>query len=147
MGDLSGPIHVDPTREQAEAFAASAATEWPVFMLNLLRFKDEADGVAASEGISGAEAYARYAGATEEHLARVGAEIVWAGACGEGLIGPETPEWDVAALVRYPSRRAFLEMVGDPEYLETSKLRTAAIADSRLIPCGQGDLGPLEFAD
>jgi hypothetical protein len=32
-------------------------------------------------------------------------------------------------------------MVGDPDYLETSKLRTVALADSRLIPCDEATLG------
>lgn len=131
-------MHVDPTREQAQAFGEGAASEGPVFMLNLLRFKEVADG---AEEISGAESYARYAAATGEHLARVGGEVLWAGACGEALIGPEASEWDLAAVVRYPSRRAFLEMVGDAGYQETVGHRTAAVADSRLIPCDETALG------
>ena len=123
-------MHIDPTPEQAQAFAASAGNPEPVFMLNLLRFK---------EG-SGAEAYARYAAAAGEHLARVGGAVLWAGACDEALIGPQAREWDVAAVVRYPSRAAFLEMVGDPGYLEIVGDRTAGLADSRLIPCGEAPL-------
>jgi uncharacterized protein (DUF1330 family) len=134
-------MHVDPTQEQFQAFAESAAAEGPVFMLNLLRFKDGADGPLESEGISGAEAYARYAAATQPHLERVGGEIVWEGACDRALIGPADGEWDVAAVVRYPSRSAFLEMVADPDYLETSRIRTAALADSRLLPCTEAVLG------
>jgi uncharacterized protein (DUF1330 family) len=133
-------MHVDPTQEQFQAFAESAS-EGPVFMLNLLRFKDRADGPLESEGISGAEAYARYAAATQTHLERVGGEVLWAGACDTALIGPTDGEWDVAAVVRYPSRSAFLDMVADPDYLETSRIRTAALADSRLLPCGETVLG------
>jgi uncharacterized protein (DUF1330 family) len=110
-------------------------------MLNLLRFKDRADGLLESEGISGAEAYARYAAETQHHLERVGGEVLWAGACDRALIGPTDGEWDVAAVVRYPSRSAFLEMVADPDYIETSRIRTAALADSRLLPCGEAVLG------
>jgi uncharacterized protein (DUF1330 family) len=124
-------MHIEPTSEQAQGFAASTDRPEPVFMLNLLRFKEGA----------GAESYARYAAATGEHLARVGGEIVWAGACDEALIGPGSREWDAAAIVRYPSRGAFLEMVGDPGYLEIARHRTAGLADSRLIPCARAPLG------
>src|SRR5947209_12443241 len=72
-------MHIDPTRTQAQSFATTADRAEPVFMLNLLRFK---------EG-TGAESYARYSAAAREHLARVGGAIVWAGACDEALIGPE----------------------------------------------------------
>jgi uncharacterized protein (DUF1330 family) len=134
-------MHVDPTSEQAEAFAASADAGEPVLMLNLLQFRPEATDPESGDRMAGAELYARYVAATAKHLARVGGEVVWAGECDNALIGPDATEWDVAAVVRYPSRRAFLEMVGDPDYLETSKLRTAALADSRLIPCDEATLG------
>jgi hypothetical protein len=32
-------------------------------------------------------------------------------------------------------------MVADPDYLETSRIRTAALADSRLLPCNETLLG------
>jgi uncharacterized protein (DUF1330 family) len=134
-------MHIDPTPVQAQSFGATADSPEPVFMLNLLRFKERADGVDAAEGISGLEAYMRYASATAGHLERVGGELLWAGACDSALIGPGDPEWDVAAVVRYPSRAKFLEMVGDAEYLETTKHRSAALADSRLIPCANAPLG------
>src|SRR5690242_13399274 len=110
-------------------------------MLNLLRFKNRADGSLEGDDVSGAEAYTRYAAATQPHLERVGGEILWAGGCGRALIGPADGEWDVAAIVRYPSRSAFLEMVSDPDYLEISRIRTAALADSRLLPCTEAVLG------
>ena len=124
-------MHIDPTSEQAQAFGAGADRPDPVFMLNLLRFAPD----------SGAESYARYAAATTGHLARVGGEVLWAGACDEALIGPRAREWDVAAIVRYPSRAAFLEMVGDPAYLEIANDRSAGLSDSRLIPCTEAPVG------
>lgn len=120
--------HIEPTPEQFEAFGAAATNAEPVYMLNLLRFSD-------------AEAYGRYAEATGPHLQRVGGEVVWAGACDEALIGPSAREWDVAAVVRYPSRAAFLEMVGDEGYLAIAQDRSAGLADSRLIPCAKAMLG------
>ena len=124
-------MHIDPTRTQARSFATTADRAEPVFMLNLLRFK---------EG-TGAESYARYSAAAREHLERVGGAILWAGACDEALIGPEGREWDAAAVVRYPSRAAFLEMVGDPGYQAIVGDRAAGLVDSRLIPCGEAPRG------
>jgi uncharacterized protein (DUF1330 family) len=124
-------MHIDPTSEQAQSFGATAERPEPVFMLNLLRFK-EGDGT---------ESYARYTAAASEHLARVGGAILWAGACDEALIGPAAREWDAVAVVRYPSRAAFLEMVRDPGYQSIVGHRTAGLADSRLIPCAEAPLG------
>ena len=123
-------MYVDPTPSHLERFMADAEDPDPVFMLNLLRFR-----ATTESGEPGAEAYGRYAAAAAGHLARVGGEIVWAGGCSPAVIGPEEGEWDVAAVVRYPSRKAFLEMVADPDYQRAAADRTAALADSRLIPC------------
>jgi hypothetical protein len=49
------PVH--PTEEQIRQLVARS-DDGPVVMLNLLRFKEHADGI--DEGVSGAEAYARY---------------------------------------------------------------------------------------
>jgi uncharacterized protein (DUF1330 family) len=135
-------VHIDPTPEQAQAFSAAPGGTEPVFMLNLLRFKERADGIDAADGISGLEAYQRYAAATAGHLERVGGEVLWAGSCDPALIGPSDIEWDVAAVVRYPSRDAFLKMVTDPDYLATTAHRSAALVDSRLIPCAASPFAP-----
>jgi uncharacterized protein (DUF1330 family) len=118
-------MHIDPTSDQAAAFGTTTDRPEPVFMLNLLRFSQD----------DGAASYARYAAAAQDHLERVGGEMLWAGACDDALIGPQGREWDAAAVVRYPSRAAFLEMVGDPRYQAIVGDRSAGLADSRLIPC------------
>ncbi len=125
-------MHIDPTAEKiGHLAAAAAADDTEVFMLNLLRF--------APDG--GVESYATYAAAAAPHLRRVGGEVVWSGVCSPALIGPEDPEWDVAAIIRYPSRAKFLEMVGDPDYQAITHHRTGALSDSRLIPCAGAVLG------
>ena len=105
---------LEPTAPQLQRLlAASVADGEAVVMINLLRFKERADGIDAEDGISGAEAYGRYAAA----------------------VGAHEHEWDMVIAVQYPSRQAFLEMTGDPEYLKIHGHRTAALADSRLIAC------------
>ena len=121
---------IEPTAEQVKRLAASS-DRGTIVMVNLLRFRDEAG--PPDEGVSGAEAYARYAAAVQPFLERAGGRLLNAVACQEGVIGPHEREWDMVALVEYPSREAFLGMVSDPEYLEIHQHRVAALADSRLI--------------
>ena len=125
-------MSVLPTEQQVADLIASA-DDGPVVMLNLLRFKERADGI--DEGISGAEAYARYSAATEPFLRGVGGRLRAALQAQGTVIGPEGGEWDLILLVEYPSRAKFMEMASDPEYLKIHAHREAALADSRLIAC------------
>src|SRR5437764_376801 len=103
-------------------------------MLNLLRFKPAADGI--DEGVSGAEAYARYSVAAEPFLRAVGGRLLTALHPKHSVIGPPEGEWDLVLLVEYPSRKKFLEMAANPDYQKIHAHRDAALADSRLIACG-----------
>ncbi len=125
-----------PTASQVERLAAVESDE-PVIMLNLLRFKERADGI--DEGVSGREAYARYGEGTAPFLAAVGGRVLSAVAAQQVVIGPEQDEWDVALLVEYPSREAFLRMASNPDYLAVHAHREAALEDSRLIACAAMD--------
>lgn len=127
---MSDPA-IEPSVEQIKALAETADQEGPIAMVNLLRFKDEAS--APDEGMSGAEAYGIYSQKVAPFLEAAGGKVLSAVSCVESVIGPAQPEWHMAIIVEYPSRAAFLGMVGDPEYLEVSRHRSAALADSRLI--------------
>ncbi len=129
-------MSIEPTQEQFEALAR-ANDDAPVVMVNLLRFKERADGIDAGDGISGAEAYARYGAAVMPHLQRVGGRILMTLAATQSVIGPVEGEWDMVIAAEYPSRKAFLEMTSDPDYLAIHGHRAAALADSRLIACTQ----------
>jgi uncharacterized protein (DUF1330 family) len=123
---------IAPTQEQITELAQSE-DEGPLVMLNLLRFKAQADGI--DEGVSGAEAYARYSAATEPFLHGVGGRVVHALAARQSVVGPADSEWDLVLLVEYPSRKKFLEMAMNPDYLKIHAHREAALSDSRLIAC------------
>lgn len=121
---------IEPTPEQLTRLA-EADLEGPVVMLNLLRFRE-----AGVDGESGEEAYRRYGEAVAENLAKVGASVLHLARCSNTVIGPDDEHWDLMALVRYPSRAAFVEMVSDPDFQAKHAYRTAALSDSRLI-CAQ----------
>lgn len=94
----------------------------PVVMLNLLRF---------AEG--GRELYDQYARAlVTTFLPRYGAEVLYAGDGSTPLVAESGQEWDMVALVRYPSREVFSQMVADPEYQAVSELRTRALREAVL---------------
>ena len=129
---------VDPTREQLTAFIG-AQIDGPVHMLNLLRFRDVADytdapDLAPDGQISGRAAYDRYAEEVQPLLERVEAEVALLGETAPPVIGPDEETWDLALVVRYPKRDAFVRMVTSADYAALAGHRTAAVADSRLIP-------------
>src|SRR5262249_46505531 len=125
-------VAITPTQSQIEQLAEQPADE-PIVMLNLLRFKDAADGIDA--GVSGEEAHARYGLQAAPFLSRVGGRVLQAVEARQSVIGPDALEWDMAILVEYPSAKRFLEMAMDPDYLRIHEHRDAALADSRLIAC------------
>jgi uncharacterized protein (DUF1330 family) len=134
------PVH--PTAEQIQELT-QAPDNRPLVMINLLRFKDQADGV--DEGVSGAEAYARYSVAAQPYLEGVGGRLLMAVQPQQSVIGPPDGEWDLVLLVEYPSRAKFLEMATNQEYLKEHAHREAALADSRLI--ASAHLDPAQLRD
>jgi len=135
--------HIDPERAQFEAFKKLPRDE-PLNMLNLLQFRAQAlyeDGRKAT----GAEAYANYGRESGPIFECVGGKILWRGDPKLMLIGPEqttgVEAWDMAFVAYYPTAGAFLEMVTDPAYKVAVKHRQAAVADSRLLRCGEKEGG------
>lgn len=132
MTDPTGQVHKDANA--LDAMAAGALDE-PVTMLNLLRYRDVAESGYGVDGLSGQEAYSVYGRKFAALGPRFGGEPVWMGRALRSLIGAE--QWDIVILVRYPTRRQFVEMTKDPDYLAIAPIRAAALADSRLIEMDQ----------
>ncbi len=109
-------------QEGFDAFRQRAEEEGPVVMLNLLRFRPE----------GGQRRYGEYGAAVAPLLEKVGGRIVFAGEPATALLGDDS--WDLVALVEYPSRNAFLEMISSPEYGEIGHLRTEALSRGELHP-------------
>ena len=75
-------------------------------------------------------------------LAAAGGRVIFSGSAEHFLIGPMEEAWDHVLLVRYPSAQAFLGFASDSAYLAGAGHRTAALADSRLLPMTpEGDEG------
>jgi len=126
---------IDPSPEQVQALVADAGDDSPVVMINLLRYRDRAEYPQGSDAApcAGREAYERYGALVLPMLGEVGARVLWRGSPRQTVIGPAAERWDEVLLVQYPSRAAFLTMVGRADYQRAVVHRRAALADSRLI--------------
>ncbi|MCP9273568.1 DUF1330 domain-containing protein [Mycolicibacterium arenosum] len=114
---------LEPTAEQLATLAARPP-DLPVVMVNLLTFTQD----------GGRQRYLRYAEEVVPHLQRVGATIHYAGTAPTTVIGDgEQPGWDAILIVEYPTPQAFLDMIGDPEYLKVHEHRAAALEHGDLI--------------
>lgn len=102
----------------------------PVVMLNLMRFRERSlDGNG-----SGWDAYLRYSALTIKLIKARGGTIIWTGTAeGVALGVPEQHRWDYVALVRYPSRAAFLDMMTSPDYATANVERENGCADHAII--------------
>ena len=106
--------------EQAFDRLAAEPTRGPIAMLNLLKFKPA----------GGRERYADYVAGVAPLLQKVGARIAYAGECGAMVIG--TQDWDLMAVVEYPSVGAFTAMIQSAEYQAIAPIRDEALERSVL---------------
>ena len=119
-----------PTPEQIQSLLAGPADQ-PVVMVNLLRFKPHAG--APDEGMSGKEAYRRYAERMQTFLESRGGRILWVGRVDSQVIGTGGEGFHLIGLVEYPSRQAFLAIATDPHVQEIGVHRTAGLDSQWLI--------------
>jgi uncharacterized protein (DUF1330 family) len=109
---------------------AALPDDAPVVMLNLMRFRERSlDGNG-----SGWDAYLRYSALTIKLIKAVSGTIIWTGNAEAVALGvPEQHRWDYVALVRYPSRAAFLAMMNSPDYAVANLERENGCADHTII--------------
>ena len=108
----------------------------PVAALNLFQFNeraqygpgDEEYGTEAAD-VSGQEAFSRYVAAGGQVLANLGGRVVFSTVVEQVMIGPSDPPWHAAAIMYFPSRRAFIEMTMNPDFQAASRHRKAGLAN------------------
>ena len=119
---------VAPTEEQMEGFL-EPGRERPIYMLNLLKFKEKAEYADGRETVlSGAEAYAIYGQEVKQHLQKVGGAPMFSAGVERLMLGEVEELWDTAAIDMYPSRKAMLDMIMSPEYQASALHREAGLA-------------------
>lgn len=126
---------VYPRGEQLAALVAQAG-DGPIVMLNLLKFRERAvykDG--RETNLTGREAYMLYGEQMAPHVVARGGKLHFQGAIGSLVIGEAGELWDVAALMEYPSAKAFVEIATSPEVAAFAVHREAGLEGQLLIQC------------
>jgi len=122
---------IDPTKESIKTLATDYPKDTPVTMLNILKFKEKADG----KDETGMEAYNRYGANAASHLEKAGGKVIFAGAVQNTIIGDMEDQPHQILLVEYPSVSHFLNMVMSPEYQAITGDRTIALEYGGLMAC------------
>ncbi len=128
---------VNPTREQLQQFLASDFTG-PVAMLNLLKFKTAAvygDGRATD--LTGQQAYALYGQQMAPYVLSRGGKLLYTGSAAFTMLGEIEQLWDSVAIMEYPSKEAFVDIVAQPEVHKFAVHREAGLAGQLLIATSQ----------
>lgn len=107
-------LPTDINQEQLQEFTKNT-NQKPFVMLNLLKFKKE----------GGREDYFRYLKESSPFGKSIGASVDYFGIPKELLTGSE--DWDLIMLIRYPSRKAFLKMINNPDYLKVHEWRKKGV--------------------
>ncbi len=119
---------VTPTEEQIKGFFEPGA-EGPIYMLNLLKFKDNAEYPDGQEtDLSGAEAYALYGAEVSKILINLGGGGMFNAKVERLMLGEVEDLWDMVAIAMYPSRQAMMDMMQSKEYQAIHHHRDAGLA-------------------
>ncbi|MGA0151801.1 MAG: DUF1330 domain-containing protein [Luminiphilus sp.] len=129
----------EPTEHQIQTLMSLPAYA-PLGVLNLFQFRgtaryapeDPEFGTLEAE-VSGATAFERYGEVAGTFIARCGGRVVFSTAVAQVMIGDEQIEWDIAALMFFPRRADFSNMLADPEFAAVSRHRKAALANHYML--------------
>ena len=118
---------VMPNESQMEGFN-DQEEEKQIFMVNLLKFKEKAEYPDKREtDLTGKEAYAIYGKEVVGHLEKVGGKPIFGANIERLMLGEVEDLWDQVAVAMYPSRKAMLKMITDPDYIESAQHRVAGL--------------------
>lgn len=119
---------VIPNEEQIKGFF-EPGPEGPIYMVNLLKFKEKAEYEDGREtNLSGREAYDLYGAKVSELLKEFGGAAIFAADVERLMLGEVEDLWDEVAIAMYPSRQAMLDMMQSKTMIEISQHRAAGLA-------------------
>jgi hypothetical protein len=140
---------IEYTRTALEQANNAVGDDGPVYMVNMLKYRDVADYGGefggAESGLppcSGREAYLqRYVPAFGKAAAGEQFSLFWVGNVRALLVAPGGEAWDDVAIVQYSSFAALRRILENPVYeAEAAPHRRAALEDWRLIATTQFNL-------
>jgi len=119
---------VMPNQEQIAGFF-EAGPDQPIYMVNLLKFKDKAEYTDGRETtLTGREAYELYGKGVSALLKEFGGAALFAANVERLMLGEVEELWDEVAIAMYPSRKAMLSMMQSPGMQELGVHRAAGLA-------------------
>ncbi len=130
----TAPRYGQVDRDYGMRLATTPADEdGPVWMVNLMKYRALAEYADGRESaLSGQEADDEYA--PLESLAAIGARPVFFGTVDQQLLG-DAPIWDRIGVVKYPTRRSFIEMQSRPEFQKSHEHKDAGMESTIVMGC------------
>lgn len=120
---------VMPTSRERISEMMEPGPDGPIFMVNLLKFKDRAQYEDGREtDLNGRDAYRIYGREVSKLIVEYGGSITFAGDVTFLALGQVEELWDEIAIAKYPNRAALLEMSSSPEWQEIGVHRAAGLA-------------------
>ncbi len=117
-----------PNAEQLAGFLEASA-EGPIYMLNLLKFKEKAEYEDGRKtDMTGEQAYALYGSEVAKILVKLGGGPMFSAKVERLMLGEVEELWDQIAIAMYPSRQAMLDMMQSKEYQAIHPHRDAGLA-------------------
>jgi uncharacterized protein (DUF1330 family) len=124
-----------PNEAQMAGFA-DGASDGPIYMLNLLKYRNKAEYADGREStLTGREAYAVYTQGVRELLKEFGGSLSFKASVERLTIGEVEELWDDVAIAMYPSRAAMLQMMQSDKMQEIGQHRAAGLAGQLNIEC------------
>ncbi|HET8871052.1 MAG TPA: hypothetical protein VFM48_11425 [Aquabacterium sp.] len=104
----------------------------PVYMLNLMRFFPEVRPLPGAQPFQGTpqESNALYERVVIPQLLKLGGYPLYAGQTHGGNLleyAPDLDHWNRVLVVRYPSRRAFVQLITSPQYRDVARYKLMAL--------------------
>jgi len=117
-----------PTSKSQMEEMMKPGPDGPVFMVNLLKFKDRAEYEDGREtDLTGREAYEIYGESVTKLVKTFGGQMIFAGDVTFLPVGEVEELWDEIAIVLYPERSALLRMSMSEEWQEIEPHRAAGL--------------------
>ena len=124
--EVTHQIH--PNDQQMQALIEPGHDK-PIYMVNLLKFKDKAEYPDGREtDLTGEQAFALYGEAMARILMGLGGGPMFSANVESLWLGQVEELWDAIVIAMYPNRRAMYDMLASPEYQEAAIHRIAGLA-------------------
>ena len=144
-GPRYGKVDIDYARKLA---TTEPDQDGPVWMINLMHYREAADYQDGQQSqISGREADDIYS--PVDVLAKIGAELVFVADVDQQLLG-EDPVWDRVAVVKYPTRKSFIDMQQREDFQEKHVHKDAGMKSTIVmggLPTSLPEMGEVSSVD